>query len=87
MHAAAVDSELYRPALADLTVPLGGLTRFVSAVDAIAHVLCGQGPEVTESARAHSYYSTSTGTQIGDPRLYHFYTLFIGSKCVFYTRK
>ena len=29
---------------------------------------------VTESwPRAHSYYSISTGMQIGDPRLYHFW--------------
>ena len=28
--------------------------------------------QVAESARAHSYYSISTGMQTGDPRLYHF---------------
>ena len=28
---------------------------------------------VAESARACSYYSISTGMQIGDPRLYHFW--------------
>ena len=48
---------------------------------------------VTESARAHGYYSVSTGMHIGDSRLYHFrppgqkvsYTPSVVSENVFYT--
>ena len=55
----------------------------LSAMKQIAALRMEMAAKVTESARAHSYYSISTGTQIGAPPAVPFLTP--ASKSVLYT--